>query len=123
MDSYNSFSGFLRQRKEQARRAAQEAVRKQSSLKGLETVFLKYGVLRAYVFGSVIRNSCRVDSDIDLYVEGVAPESYWDLWKEIEGYTREHIDLYCDRDNYRFIEKIKERGELIYEARSRFTQG
>jgi predicted nucleotidyltransferase len=110
------FAGFLRQRKEQARRAAQEAARKRNSLKGLESVFIKYGVARAYVFGSVTSNSCRSDSDIDLYVEGVAPESYWDLWKETEEYTREHIDLYCDRDNHRFIEKIKERGELIYEA-------
>lgn len=71
---------------------------------------------RAYLFGSVTQGLCHGESDIDIYTEGVEPERYWDLWRELEAYTGERVDLYCDRDDPIFIQKVKERGRLLYEA-------
>jgi len=110
------FSGFLRRRREIARHAAMEAARKRGSLEGLAPLFRKYHISRAFLFGSIRAGSCRKDSDIDLYVEGVDPESYWDLWREIEQHSGQTVDLYCDRDDPRFVQRVRERGELIYEA-------
>lgn len=112
----NQFSGFLQNRREQARRAAQEADRKREMLADLGSIFQKYGLSRVYAFGSVTREFCRTDSDIDLYVEFVDAEKYWELWRELEEYTQERIDLHCQRDDPVFVRKIKERGWLIYEA-------
>ena len=53
---------------------------------------------------------------IDLYVEGLDPERFWDLRKDLEIQTDESIDLYCESDDSLFIQKIKERGRVIYEA-------
>lgn len=110
------FSGFLRQRRERARRAAQEAMRKEDMLQEMIPLFRKYGVSRAYLFGSVLTGACRKDSDIDLYVEEIDPEQYWELWKDLESQSGEAIDLHCDRDDPLFIKKIRKRGRLIYEA-------
>jgi predicted nucleotidyltransferase len=112
----DNFSGYLQLREERARRARQEAARKLAMLERLSPVFWKYGLKRAYVFGSVLKGACRQDSDIDLYVEGLDPERFWDLWKDLENQTDEAIDLYCQRDDPLFIQKIKERGRMIYEA-------
>lgn len=111
-----NFSDFLQQRHKQARQASLEASRRRRLLKGLGPVFHKYGISRAYAFGSVLTKACRQDSDLDLYVEDLQPEQYWELWKELENQTGERVDLYCQRDEPRFIQKIKERGRLIYEA-------
>ncbi|MBS3780285.1 MAG: nucleotidyltransferase domain-containing protein, partial [Desulfovermiculus sp.] len=71
---------------------------------------------QVYVFGSVTTSACRSGSDIDIYVEDIEAERYWELWKELEEHTNTRIDLYCQRDDPVFIKKIKERGVLIYEA-------
>lgn len=110
------FSGLWQKRKEQARLAAWEAERRREMLVHLTPIFRKYGLLRVYAFGSVTREFCRPDSDIDLYVESVDAEKYWELWRELEEYTQERIDLHCQRDDQVFVRKIKERGWLIYEA-------
>ena len=115
-NSLGNFSKFLKKRQEQTQLAAQEAVRRQVLLKSLGPLFLKYGISRAYAFGSVLNAACRKDSDLDLYVEDLHPSSYWELWKELENQTGERVDLYCQRDERNFIQKIKERGQLIYEA-------
>jgi predicted nucleotidyltransferase len=110
------FSGFLRQRHKRAQRAAQDAACKRQMLQGLGPLFQRYGLAQVYVFGSVTRSACRSDSDIDIYVEDIEAERYWELWKELEEHTNTRIDLYCQRDDPVFIKKVKERGVLIYEA-------
>lgn len=64
-----------------------EAAGKKQSLEGLAPLFRKYHVSRAFLFGSIRAGLCRKDSDIDLYVEGLDPEAYWDLWREIEQHS------------------------------------
>jgi predicted nucleotidyltransferase len=114
---FRDFSGFLRRKKERIRQAKEEANRKKKILQDLFPIFFKYGVLRAYIFGSVNAGACRKDSDIDLYVEGVEPSAFWNLWKDLENQSNENIDLVCDRDDPVFVQKIKKRGKLIYEAK------
>jgi predicted nucleotidyltransferase len=82
----------------------------------LATVFKRYGIKRAYLFGSVTRGACSPGSDIDLYVEPVPPEKFWCLLHELEERAGQAIDLYCQRDDADFIGKIKRRGERIYEG-------
>ena len=110
------FNGFVRQKKERADKAVLMARKKQVLLKDLIPLFRKYKLTRVYIFGSVLSGACRKDSDIDLYVESIEPEMYWELWKELEEKTDESIDLFCQRDDPIFIQKIIERGRLIYEA-------
>lgn len=104
--SMENFSGYLQLREQRARRARQEAARKLGMLEGLSAVFRKYGLKRVYVFGSVLAGACRQDSDIDLYAEGLDPERFWELWKDLEIQTDQSIDLYCERDDSLFIQKI-----------------
>lgn len=45
----------------------------------------QFGVQRVILFGSLARKEWfTVDSDVDLAVEGLAPERYWDAWREVE---------------------------------------
>lgn len=115
-ESYPVFSAFVRYKKEQACKAKLIARSKQKLLQQLIPLFCKYKLSHVYIFGSVLDGACRKDSDIDLYVEDIHPELYWELWKELEEQTEGPIDLYCQRDNPVFIQKIKDRGRLIYEA-------
>jgi predicted nucleotidyltransferase len=55
-------------------------------------------------------------SDIDIYVEDLEAKRYWDLWRELEELANQPVDLYCQLDDPVFVEKIKKRGELIYEG-------
>ncbi len=114
---FQDFSGLLRRKKERVQQAKEEANRKEKILQDLFHIFFKHGVLRAYLFGSVNAGACRKNSDIDLYVEGVDPSAFWDLWKDLENQSHENIDLYCDRDDPIFVRKIRKRGKLIYEAK------
>jgi predicted nucleotidyltransferase len=107
---------FAQRREEQKHRAAQEARRRKQLLPRLDPIFKKFALSRVFVFGSTLSNHCHAQSDIDLYVEGIAPEQYWDLWRELEECVQEPVDLYCDRDNATFTQKILERGMMIYEA-------
>ena len=101
---------------ELARLAEREAYRKRALLEGLAPLFRRYGISRAYLFGSTIRGTSKKDSDLDIYVEGLPPEKYWDLWRDLEDWAGESVDLYCQRDDPVFVRKIKEKGELIYEG-------
>lgn len=82
----------------------------------LKRVFEKYGIKRAFLFGSVLDQLCMPHSDIDIYVEDIEGKKYWDLWRDLEELANQPVDLYCQLDDPVFVEKIKNRGELIYEG-------
>lgn len=79
-------------------------------------IFKKYHITKAVLFGSVIHQSCRTDSDIDLYVHPLTNRSFWDFRHDLEEATGYSIDLYTDSDDKTFIKKIHSRGETIYEV-------
>lgn len=75
-------------------------------------------VCRVYLFGSILRGGVlRRDSDLDIAVEGtLSAEAYFTLWRELErampGQTVDLVEL--DRD-LRFADRVRQRGEVIYE--------
>lgn len=49
---------------------------------------------RAYLFGSILRKGdFRKNSDVDIAVEGLACEHYFELWRELEEVLKITIDL------------------------------
>lgn len=87
-----------------------------AAVEALWPLFDKYQLSRVFVFGSVSRGLSGVSSDIDLYVEEVSGEDYWKLRHELEEEAGHSIDLYCQLDDPVFVQKIKERGKLVYES-------
>jgi predicted nucleotidyltransferase len=110
------FSKFIRKRTEMERARRAEALKKQGIVASLDQVLEKYKIRKAFLFGSVLRGSTHLSSDIDLYVEEVSAGDYWTLWRELEEAAQLSIDLYCQLDDPVFVKKIKKRGRLIYES-------
>ena len=106
------FNSFLSRRKKIAKQAALEATLKHQSVQGLSALFRRYHISRAFLFGSILSGSCRKNSDIDLYVEGLDAEQYWDLWKELEHHSGETIDLYYENDDPHLVQRILNTGEI-----------
>jgi predicted nucleotidyltransferase len=79
-------------------------------------IFARYGICRAVVFGSVTAARCRGSSDLDLLVLPLANQDYWDFRRELEEALGFPVDLYTDRDDPTFVEKILARGETVYEV-------
>jgi predicted nucleotidyltransferase len=55
----------------------------------------RFGVHRVILFGSLADNDWfSVDSDVDLAVEGLTPNDYWEAWRLVESMIRERsVDL------------------------------
>ena len=97
-----------------ALRARSERVKSMLLQRGTK-VFQKYGVRKAIVFGSVASGFSRETSDIDILVMPLENSRYWDFRHELEDAVELPIDLYTDSDDPDFVEKIKSRGEILYE--------
>jgi predicted nucleotidyltransferase len=97
----------------QKRRARQH----QASLhnKGPE-LFQKYAIETAILFGSVLNGKCSSNSDIDLLLIPLTESDFWKIRYELEETLGCRIDLYSQSDDPQFIEKIKQRGKVIYAA-------
>ena len=78
----------------------------------------RYGVRKAWLFGSVAAGAAGPASDLDLLVTPVSAQDYWSLRRELESALDWPLDLYTQDDDPVFVRKIMERGELIYEVRS-----
>lgn len=85
----------------------------------VSTVFNKYGVERASVFGSVSRGEDRPDSDIDLLVKlGDQPMGmfrYMRFIEEIEAKLGRKVDLVTEGSDKFLRPYIKEDSKIIYE--------
>ena len=55
----------------------------------------RFGLRRVVLFGSLADDVWfRADSDVDLAVEGLSAEDYWDAWRLVEDVIRERpVDL------------------------------
>lgn len=80
------------------------------------SIFKRYGIKRVVLFGSIVKRNLSRFSDVDLFVMPLEKERYWDFSRELEGALEVPIDLYTQDDDPGFVEKIKSRGETIYEA-------
>ena len=84
-------------------------------LKAGKPIFKKYNIHKAVIFGSLVEHRFERRSDIDLYVEPLSNDLYWDFQHELEEALESPIDLYTDKDDKHFIRKILSRGEVIHE--------
>lgn len=110
------FSGFIRKREKLAELRRAEAEKRKAKVEAFRPVFGRYDIKRAFMFGSVLRGNSTISSDIDLYVEDVSAKDYWKLWRELEETAGRPVDLYCQLDDPVFVQKIRERGKLVYES-------
>ena len=89
----------------------------------LPNVFKEIGsrydeIERIIVFGSFIDGTFSIDSDLDLYIEGLSAEKFFVVKRYIEESLDIDIDLYNDGDNKDFIKRIKSRGVVFYERKA-----
>jgi len=64
----------------------------------------------------MLNESCHKYSDVDLYACPLEAEGYWPCLAELSETLETWVDLYTQADDSGFVEKIKARGELIYET-------
>jgi len=78
-----------------------------------------FNVKRVYLFGSLAnRNFFRLNSDVDLAVEGLKSEEYIDAWGELEKIFNHNFDLVqIERANEQLRKTIEKEGVIIYESR------
>ena len=97
----------------------------ESKINDLKNICLSLEVKRLYVFGSVITDKFRADSDIDFLIsfsDKLSIEQYTDnyfaLHYKLQELFNRDIDIVTERtlSNPYFIESIDETKELIYEA-------
>jgi predicted nucleotidyltransferase len=77
------------------------------------TALLKsMGARRVYLFGSVARGNARTDSDLDLAVEGLPPETFYRTLAQLNDLADRQVDL-VDLDEVNpFTTYLKEKGLL-----------
>jgi predicted nucleotidyltransferase len=102
------------QKKQESRAAAQHY--KQLIADRCPSVFQKFGIDKVVVFGSIIEDRFMKSSDIDMWVQGLPSEEYWSFLHEMEETIGIPIDLYTEKDDQIFVEKILIRGEVVYEV-------
>jgi len=104
-----------RWREDKLRRQRRSAELKSAIKRKGPTVFRRYAIQKAILFGSVLDERCDNHSDIDLLVTPLASEEYGALRRDLESAFSAPVDLHTDRDDPQFVSKIKERGEIIFE--------
>ncbi len=73
------------------------------------------GVSRVILFGSLLEGRLHKRSDIDLAVEGLSPERYWEaLWRCAEAADR-HVDLIpIEETSASLRQHLLEHGEVLH---------
>ena len=114
-----NFDGLLQRRRaeREARRTRAREIRRRLREAGAP-VFERYGVQKVVLYGSVAEDRCGPRSDVDLLVIPLANDRYWDLLHDLEEVLGSPVDLHTDRDDARFVRKVLDRGEVVYEAES-----
>ncbi|MEX2540247.1 MAG: nucleotidyltransferase domain-containing protein [Trueperaceae bacterium] len=110
-----------RWRRERRQRRGQAQARRDALRSKAVPVFERFGIEKAFLFGSVAKGASRTDSDIDLLVTPLEQESYWDFRRALQVALDYELDLYTQADDPVLVNKIKERDELLYDAKARVT--
>lgn len=109
-----------RERREALRRQVTQAVR--AAAAAILPRFPR--VRRAYLFGSIL-HALRVTSDVDIAVEGeLSAEEFFALWRELERAVPDQlVDLLELGRDLHFTDRVRARGEVIYERSDPDTEG
>jgi predicted nucleotidyltransferase len=79
-------------------------------------IYKRYQLRKVIIFGSLTDRHFSGRSDVDIYVEPLDNQKYWEFRHALEDLLDADIDLHSDKDDLNFIKKIIDRGEIIYEA-------
>jgi uncharacterized protein len=95
-----------------------------NQIKNISDYFKNKPVLKAYLFGSHVRNESESDSDIDILVELDYSQQiglkYIKMQLELEKLLNNRVDLLSDNAISKYIRPIIDREKkLIYEKQSR----
>jgi len=97
------------------RRKISEGLRSEVISKGM-SLFIKFGVEKVVLFGSVVDERAGEASDIDILVMPLSNDQYWQCRHELEQVINYPVDLYTQDDDQKFVSKVLARGEVIYEV-------
>jgi len=110
------FNKLLNKRSEEKKRREEFSKKIKIDIQNRCAVILKrYHVKKAVIFGSVVNQKASERSDIDLLVQPLPSAEYWNLHFDLEQIVGLPIDFFTQDDDPRFVNKILERGEVIYE--------
>ena len=99
---------------ERQQRQVQASARKQALTNKGAALFKKYGVNKAVLFGSVSSGASSGGSDIDVLVVPLEQQHFWSFKHQLQEATGYDSDLYTQADDPAFVNKVLERGEIIY---------
>jgi len=95
------------------RRVAREAARQATltaTIRLLEELSPRYGIRRAYIFGSVTRPGRFTEkSDVDIAVEQIKPARFFEAMSILAEALGREVDL-VELDKCHFAHRIRERG-------------
>ena len=104
-----------RWRKEQQARSQRSIEMKDALNTRGVSVFKKFEIHKVVLFGSVLTHRSTVSSDIDLLVTPLSAVDYWKFCHELERMILYPVDIYTQNDDPVFVQKILQRGEIVYE--------
>ncbi|AUB80345.1 nucleotidyltransferase family protein [Candidatus Thiodictyon syntrophicum] len=99
--------------REQAETSAESSRLRDQVSREVPPILRRYGVGRAYLFGSIAEGRAHARSDVDLLVMDVPAAIYWDLRHDLEQALGRPLDLLTQDDDPVLVGKIIARGELI----------
>ena len=79
-------------------------------------IYNRYGIKKVIIFGSLLNPTFTKHSDVDVFVQPLINEKYWEFQHQLENILNVDIDLHTNSDDPSFVTKIISRGEVIYEA-------
>ena len=79
-------------------------------------IFIKYQIKKVVLFGSVLENRMGAMSDVDILVDPLSAEDFFSFQCSLEEKLNLPVDLHTMNEDKKFIEKILDRGEVIYEV-------
>lgn len=75
----------------------------------------QYRVRAVYLFGSVLTGNVHAGSDLDLAVDGLAPDQFFSAWAHLERETELAVDLVdLNVAPTSLVERVRRDGRLLY---------
>lgn len=107
---------WRRRRAEQQAQNQRLAQKARADLERIVDVLVRqFGAKRIILFGSLARGRFAPDSDIDLAVEGIAREDYFDALAAVNRLTRRWVDLKPLEDlDPHFRQRVLATGDCVY---------
>jgi len=97
------------------RKRRSQTVKSQLIQQGKE-LFKKFQVKKVVLYGSVLENNMREDSDIDIMVDFLSPDIFFSFQCQLEELLNIPVDVHTMDEDKKFTRKVLQRGEVIYEV-------